>query len=70
MPSPRRSRLRIHDIVVLAFGLACAIAVAVTEDAPRIATPVVSYGAFAAGIETHGGLTSGCLGLVGLLRCR
>ncbi len=70
MPPPQRSRLRIHEILVLAFGLVCAVVVAATEDAPRLTPPVVSYGAFAAGSDAHGGLTSGCLGIVGLLRCR
>ncbi|GEP01699.1 hypothetical protein [Methylobacterium haplocladii] len=70
MPPPRRSRLRTHEILVLAFGLVCAGVVVATEDAPRIMPPVVSYGAFAAGAGSHGGLTSGCLGIVGLLRCR
>ncbi|WP_281407185.1 hypothetical protein [Methylobacterium sp. WL9] len=41
-----------------------------TEDAPRITPLVVSYGAFGAASEAPGGLTSGCLGIVGLLRCR
>lgn len=70
MPPPRRSHLRAHEILVLVFGLICAVIVVATETAPRPAPPVMSYGAFIAGLESRGALASGCLGIVGLFRCR